>query len=284
LRAISPAGVQKKIAGVVVTSPSDHFGAGPDRRVSPTCKRRVCSAGSRPTVNARIVSSPCVKIYRRATKNTSPDDHFTPVPNGRMRVSRRGRVGEGCCDPTVHAWVVRAAGVCVVERFIDATPDDHVIIGPYRRVSGPAKRDIYSASRRPTVRNGIISTTRMQIVRPITSTPNSHVARIVFRPAVQGVHLASVEVESTPNDHFTAGPYSDMIPAGIGRIDGRRSSPRVIDALCRNGDFGKLVAGIINIRGAVVLLYRASRVDCERLSDRRRHACRYSKITAETLS
>ena len=152
----------KKDCWVVVTSPGDHFAAGPDRRVTHICKRRLCGAGSRPTVNARIVSSPCVKIDRRATKNTSPDDHFTPVPNGRVRVSRGGRVGEGYCDPTVHAWVVRAARVRVVERFIDATPDDHFAAGPDSRVSGPAKRDVQENRRRPAVRTWIISTAGVQ--------------------------------------------------------------------------------------------------------------------------
>ena len=90
-------------------------------------------------------------------EEAGPDDHFVPSPHCRLRVSRRGRVGEGCCDPAIRVWVVCAARVRVVERFIDSTPDNHFAAGPYCRVSNPTQNIIGNARGSPTVRAWIVS-------------------------------------------------------------------------------------------------------------------------------
>jgi hypothetical protein len=115
--AISSASIQIR-AWVVQPTPHDHLGTSPHCRVIFSSQGWIRSASRHPAVCPGFVSATSIQV--RCEKDSTPDDHFTPVPNGRMRVSRRGRVAEARGCPTVRVWVVSAAGVRVVERFIDA--------------------------------------------------------------------------------------------------------------------------------------------------------------------
>jgi hypothetical protein len=96
-------------AGVrVAAAPDDHFTPGPNRRVISSGSGRVGGAGSRPTINAGIVSA--AGVQRDAVIST-PDDHFAVGPHCRVIISRIGRVSSACSRPTVSAGVVSAAGV-----------------------------------------------------------------------------------------------------------------------------------------------------------------------------
>ena len=106
MRAISPAGVQ--IVDVIST-PDDHFTAGPDCRVSLSGRGHVGGARGCPTVRAGIVSPAGVKIGVVIT--ATPDDHFTAGPDRGVKGSGSGRVGGAGGYPTIRAGIVSPAGV-----------------------------------------------------------------------------------------------------------------------------------------------------------------------------
>jgi hypothetical protein len=95
--AVSPAGI--KIAAVVST-PEDHFAAGPDCRRNVPGSRRVGGAGGCPTVRAGMVPPAGVQIGGAASAAT-PDDHFAASPNCRVAGPSAGRVGEARWSPRV---------------------------------------------------------------------------------------------------------------------------------------------------------------------------------------
>ena len=85
-----------------MSTPDDHFSAGPDRRVLVSSIRRVGGAGGRPTVRAGIVSSAGVK--NEGIILPTPDDHFTAGPDCAVVDSAIGRVGDaGGCPAIVCA-------------------------------------------------------------------------------------------------------------------------------------------------------------------------------------
>jgi hypothetical protein len=178
-----------------------------------SANRRVDGACRRPTVRAGIVSPASVRIRRTAPRTMSaPDDHFVAGPYCGMRVSLGRCVSSAGSCPTIPGGVICAAGVCIIERFIDAAPDNHFAAGPDRRVNDSAKRHIDNTRRHPTIVSGIVSAASMQI------------------------RMVRDRVSSTPDDHFTARPDCGVIP----------SCGRHVDCACRRPT---VRAGIVSSAG-----------------------------------
>jgi hypothetical protein len=78
--------------------------------VTVSCSRRVGAAGSCPTVCYRIVSPTGVQNVI-VTTTSSPDNHFTALPDCRVVVSALGGIGDAGSCPTVGYRIVSAAGV-----------------------------------------------------------------------------------------------------------------------------------------------------------------------------
>ena len=99
----SPAGV--KVIGDSCAAPDNHFAAGPHRRVCGSSGGCVGSAGGRPVVSGRSISSAGVKNVGVAILS-SPDNHFAASPDCRMIASCGGRVGgaSGCQVSSVHPF------------------------------------------------------------------------------------------------------------------------------------------------------------------------------------
>ena len=99
-----------KISSRLVSTPDDHFTAGPDCRVTDSAQwaRWWCWWPS---------NYPCRDcISRRCSSNghdiiSAPDDHFTAGPDCRVTVSASGRVGGAGGCPTIRAGIVSPAGV-----------------------------------------------------------------------------------------------------------------------------------------------------------------------------
>src|SRR5690242_6425886 len=71
----------------VSTTPDEHLGARPNRRMNETRRRRAGRADRRPTVGGGIVAGPVVKVTAIVS---APDDHFAACPHRRMISSRGG--------------------------------------------------------------------------------------------------------------------------------------------------------------------------------------------------
>ncbi len=207
-----------------------------------------------PSVCARIVSLGGVKI--NAVVTTTPDDHFAAGPHGRLTASGRGRVG-ACPSPTVvgagRRWR-HAVSPTGVQRaaLISSAPDDHFIASPHCCGNGSAGRRAGSADGCPTVGNGIISSTGVQIGKAaVISTPDDHFAagphcRVtgsaieaeaggcptvgngIISPAA--VQMAEPVTISAPDDHFAASPHCRVIRSGSRRIGEAGRTPSVVRA------------------------------------------------------
>ena len=120
-----------RYSAAISSAPDDHFTAGPHCRVIASGSGRVGSAGSCPTIGARIVSSAGVKCC-----HVPPQTIISvPVHTAVCPVSASGRVGGAGGCPTVGAGIVSAAGVqeAVV---ISSAPDNHFTASPDCRVRG----------------------------------------------------------------------------------------------------------------------------------------------------
>src|SRR5437660_10647889 len=157
LRTVSPAGVEKEVVGIVVSTPDDHVAASPDRCVILSGKRRIRGTSGYPTVGAGTVSATAIKIHAGVAKDAAPGEHLAfGGPHRCVRVSRRGCVVEARSHPTIRAWVVSAASIAIVKGGIGAAPDNHFSRAPHRSVTNSAKRRVDQASRRPTVRPWVV--------------------------------------------------------------------------------------------------------------------------------
>ena len=155
-----------------MAAPYDHFAAGPHCGVRGSGQRCIGSRGDSPTVQGGIVSSTGVEIADVVV--AAPGDHFTAGPDPGVTGSGRGRTGEARSHPAIIYRVVPAARIRDVECFIDAAPDNHFATRPYCHESIPARPYIHEAGRSPSVGGRIVSRAGVQIVRPITSTPDYH--------------------------------------------------------------------------------------------------------------
>ena len=203
---VSAAGIQ--IDRLVSSAPDNHFAARPLYGVIPSGLGRIAGTGSRPAVRAGIVSPAAVQVAVITTSASGPDDHLAASPNRRRILSgKRGVDRAGRC-PGIAAWVVSAASIQIAVYKVVPTPDDHLGAVPDCRVKLSGGRRVCAARGNPTISSWTVSATSVQDIRRRS-------------------------VESTPNDHFTTGPYCGMIPAGIGRIESGITSPGIIDTTQR---------------------------------------------------
>jgi len=104
-RRVGPAGGCPTIrAGIVfaaavwnaISTPNDHFSAGPECPVTDSGNGRVGPAGSCPTIRAGIV-------FAAAVWNaiSTPNDHFTAGPHCRVTVSGNRGISDGCSHPRI---------------------------------------------------------------------------------------------------------------------------------------------------------------------------------------
>ena len=142
--------------GVVVSTPDDHFAAGPYRNVILSGKGGIRGTSRYPTVRARVISPACVKIDRRIAADPSPDYHFAAGPHRRVRFSWGGGVGGAGSHPTIAGRIVSAASVAIVKRGVGTSPDDHFTAAPYRGVTSAAQYIIRDSGGRPTVVGRVI--------------------------------------------------------------------------------------------------------------------------------
>ena len=209
-----------------MSTPDDHFAAGPDCRVSVSAGGRVGGAGGCPTIRAGIVSP--AGVQKIVAIISAPDDHFTAGPDCRVSSSASGRVGGAGGRPTIGAGIVSAAGV---QRAVPSYPPQTIISLPvhtavWRIVR--AEGAFVGAGGRPTIRARIVSPAGVQVELPHTP-PDDHftarphcrvdqigsgrVGRACSCPTVRagivspaGVRILTVISNSTPDDHFVAGP------------------------------------------------------------------------------
>ena len=195
-----------------ISTPDDHFTAGPHCRVTVSGSGRVGGAGGCPTIRAGIVSPAGVEIAV-AVASSTPDDHFTAGPDCRVRRSASGRVGGAGGCPTVRAGIVSPASV---QKVWDA-------------YSHP-RRSFHCRSRLPCDRLG-------QRARwSCWWLSNYPCWDCISR------QCSILRIRSAPDDHFTAGPDCRVTVSGRGRIGGARSPPLVCAwRITRVGNFRQSV-------------------------------------------
>ena len=132
LRTVRAARVQRTVPVRFGPTPDDHFPTGPHRYVTVPGLGRVRRRHQRPTVCDGIISFTIVEIV---VVLAPPNDHFVAGPHRAVRVSRRGPGADVSGYPTIRLWIVSAAGVRIIERFIHAAPHNHFAPGPNCRVS-----------------------------------------------------------------------------------------------------------------------------------------------------
>jgi hypothetical protein len=94
----------------VDAAPNDHLRACPDSCMTFSRRRRVCGAGSGPTVRAGIVSAAGIQVIAKAAAIIpAPDNHFSARPHRTRKGSPTGRSGRGCGSPCVVtiSWDIR---------------------------------------------------------------------------------------------------------------------------------------------------------------------------------
>src|SRR4029077_19778701 len=108
LVAVSAAGVE--INRAVPSAPDDHLAPSPHCRVRISTSWRVGGAGGCPTIGARVVSTPGVRVAA-ALSASAPDDHLAAGPHCRVTQSGSGAAGSARGCPTVAGWGVYSASV-----------------------------------------------------------------------------------------------------------------------------------------------------------------------------
>ena len=169
----------------IVSTPDDHFAAGPD------C--RVISLGQRARwwcwwlSNYRCWDCICRRCSNRLTAVIRPRRSFHCRSTLPCDSIGRGRIGGAGGCPTIRAGIVSAAGVQIVS--CRSAPDDHFAAGPDCRVTVSGIGRVGGAGGCPTIGAGIVS--------------------------AAGVQSAALVI-SAPDDHFTAGPHCCVTvrPAG----------------------------------------------------------------------
>jgi hypothetical protein len=129
---VSAAGVEILVWVIDISSPDDHFTAGPHSGVTGSGIGRVGGAGGCPTVRAGIVSP--ARVQREAIIKPAPDGHFTVNPDCRVTGSGVGRIGGAGGYPTVRAGIISPARVQIGGVITRSTPDNHFAAGPDRCV------------------------------------------------------------------------------------------------------------------------------------------------------
>jgi hypothetical protein len=140
---------------------------------------------------------------------------------------------ESCasCRPAIRVRIVPATSVGVVERVVEAGPNNHLSSGPNCCVTGSSGGRCTGTRRNPVVGIRIVSPTTLEIVELISSTPDDHLiagpdcrvesarlrgirgvsgppiirAGIVSPSGIQVVVTCIIEITS-PNDHLASCP------------------------------------------------------------------------------
>lgn len=206
VRVVCPAGV--RIVKVVSTAPDYHFTASPDSGVIGSFRRRVSGAGSCPTIRAWIVlpSGVEIDIWIRRIVIATPHDHLTAGPCCRVIYSAIRSVSNTGGRPTIRARIVFPTGIQILIAITileGSAPDDHVTASPDCCVICSDTGRIGHTGSRPTIRNGVVSPTGVQIVE------------------------VTIVEESAPDDHFAAAPDCGVIVSRVRRIGDAGSRPTV---------------------------------------------------------
>src|SRR5205807_2191516 len=90
-----------QIASAIISTPNDHFVAGPDCGVIRPGSRRISGAGSCPTVRSRIVTA--TAVYNRDGIKPTPHNHLAAGPDCGVIRPRSGRAGSAGSCPYVGA-------------------------------------------------------------------------------------------------------------------------------------------------------------------------------------
>ena len=86
-----------KAVVAIISTPDDHFSAGPDCRVTISGSGRVGGAGGCPTIRAGIVSPAGVQVL----PSSAPDDHFAAGPDCRVSSSGKRGISGGRSRPRI---------------------------------------------------------------------------------------------------------------------------------------------------------------------------------------
>ena len=234
-----------KIAAAINSAPDDHFTAGPDCRVTVSGSGRVGRAGGCPTIRAGIISPAGVQSSRLSI--STPDDHFTAGPDCRVTVSARGRVsGAGGC-PTIRAGIVSPASVQSAIAIVHPRRSFHCrsrlpcdSLGQWARwscwwLSNYPCWDCISRRCSKRCRHQYPPQTIISLPVHTAVCPPRAVGALVVLVAVQlsvlGLYLPPVfkcrRHQSTPDDHFTAGPHCRVIVSARGRVGRAGGCPTI---------------------------------------------------------
>ena len=111
---------------MMISTPDNHFTAGPDCRVAGTDSGRVAQAGGCPTIREGIVSSAGVQSYRCCYFRPRRSFHCRSIPLCDPPASRRVDSAGG--GPTICAGIVSSAGV--QHRYRPSLPPQTIISLP----------------------------------------------------------------------------------------------------------------------------------------------------------
>jgi hypothetical protein len=119
--------VAEVTASISITTPYDHFGAGPDGRGGiPRCQR-TCGGDGGPSVCGRILS-PAV-VYIKSIIVATPDKYFVSGPDGREPASRRNRGVAWDGSPDVGNGI-KPATIVDIASAARTAPNKHFCSGP----------------------------------------------------------------------------------------------------------------------------------------------------------
>ena len=158
---VSSAGVESDVATTAISTPDDHFPAGPDCRVKVSGSGGVGCVGHCPAFSSRIVFPASVNAVKTGTDFTTPHNHFTTCPHRGVISPASWRVGCVSGGPTIRVGIVSSASVEIAAAL--TAPDDHFAASPDRRVMVSASGRIRGSRGYPTVRAGIVSPAAAQL-------------------------------------------------------------------------------------------------------------------------
>src|SRR5262249_29245662 len=135
-----------------VSTPYNHFTAGPRCSVKFSGRGRVGCIGGCPTIRAGIVSP--ASIQNKLVILSTPYNHFTAGPDRRVQVSGRRQTSGGC--QTIRARIFSSAGE---QRGIVtlSTPYNHCTAGPDCRKIESGSGRVGGIGGYPIIRAGIVS-------------------------------------------------------------------------------------------------------------------------------
>jgi hypothetical protein len=154
---VSPAGIEEHGTWKRHATPDDHFTATPHPTTRSSRGGCISGAGGRPSICARVISSPRIGSIGTTRNISAPDNHFATTPNGDMTFSGLGRITRAGGRPTVRAGIVSPASVQIVSLVINAAPYDHFAATPHCPVKKSPRRGVGQAGVMPAIGGWIIS-------------------------------------------------------------------------------------------------------------------------------